>query len=309
MTKTAVSCNGIVKRYGPVLAVDGLDLEVFEGECFGMLGPNGAGKTTTIEVIQGLLQPDQGTVRVLDLSWDGNERELRQRMGTQLQETRLPDKLTVQETVTLFRSFYREGSSVDEVLDKVELKEKRDAWVSKLSGGQRQRLAVACALVSTPDILFLDEPTTGLDPQARRQLWDIIAAFRSSGGTILLTTHYMEEAEHLCDRVAIVDRGTIIALGAPRDLIASLGAEDVVEYALESGSQIGHDDLCALPGVQQVHSDDGRTVLTVTRVHQAVPALMKLLTERGAELSELVTHHATLEDVFLSLTGRHLRDE
>ncbi len=309
MTKSAVSCQGLVKRYGPVLAVDGLDLEVFEGECFGMLGPNGAGKTTTIEMIQGLLQPDHGTIRVLDLSWDGHERELRQRMGTQLQETRLPEKLTVKETVTLFRSFYREGHTIDEVLDTVELQEKRDTWVSKLSGGQRQRLAVACALVSTPDILFLDEPTTGLDPQSRRRLWDIIAAFRSSGGTVLLTTHHMEEAEQLCDRVAIVDQGTIIALGSPRALIASLGAEDVVEYSLESECQIGHAELGALPGVQQVHSDDGRTVLTVTRVHQAVPALMKFLTERGAELSELVTHHATLEDVFLSLTGRHLRDE
>ncbi|UCD23659.1 MAG: ATP-binding cassette domain-containing protein, partial [Gemmatimonadota bacterium] len=260
-------------------------------------------------MIQGLLDPDQGTVTVLGLGWDGHEQELRQRMGTQLQETRLPDKLTVRETVTLFRSFYREGCTVDEVLDKVQLQEKSDAWVSKLSGGQRQRLAVACALVSTPDILFLDEPTTGLDPQSRRQLWGIINAFRSSGGTIMLTTHYMEEAEQLCDRVAIVDRGTVIALGSPRELIASLGAEDVVEYALEGERQIGHDELSALPGVQQVHSDDGRTVLTVSRVHQAVPALMRLLTERDVELSELVTHHATLEDVFLSLTGRHLRDE
>jgi len=309
MIESAVSCRGLVKRYGPVTAVAGLDLEVSAGECFGMLGPNGAGKTTTIEMIQGLLKPDEGSIRLLGLGWNGDERELRQRMGTQLQETRLPEKLTVKETVTLFRSFYREGCTVDEVLDKVELQEKRNAWVSKLSGGQRQRLAVACSLVSTPDILFLDEPTTGLDPQSRRQLWDIISDFRSSGGTILLTTHYMEEAEQLCDRVAIVDRGTIIAIGSPRELIASLGAEDVVEYALESERQIGSDELSALPGVQQVHADDGRTVLTVTRVHQAVPALMKLLTMHGAELSELVTHHATLEDVFLSLTGRHLRDE
>jgi len=298
-----------VKRYGPVIAVDGLDLEVRKGECFGMLGPNGAGKTTTIEIIQGLIEPDQGSVRLLDLSWDGHERELRQRMGTQLQETKLPEKLTVRETVTLFRSFYHRGASVEEVLEKVQLQEKSDSWVSKLSGGQRQRLSVACALVCEPDILFLDEPTTGLDPQSRRQLWDVVSAFGASGGTVLLTTHYMEEAERLCDRVAIVDHGRIIALGSPRELIASLGAEDVVEFALEDGRRLDDVTLEALPGVQQVHYDDGKTILTVHRVHMAVPALMALLTRSGAELSELLTHHATLEDVFLSLTGRHLRDE
>jgi ABC-2 type transport system ATP-binding protein len=308
MSNIAVMCRGLEKRYGSVLAVDGLDLEVWEGECFGMLGPNGAGKTTTIEIIQGLLDPDAGEVRVLGLTWDGHERELRQRMGTQLQETRLPDKLTVKETVTLFRSFYRDGCSVEQVLAKVALGEKGDTWVSKLSGGQRQRLAVACALVCTPDILFLDEPTTGLDPQSRRSLWEIVAGFRAAGGTTLLTTHYMEEAERLCDRVAIVDRGKIIALGSPRKLIASLGAEDVVEFALEDARTVDDSGLKALPGVQQVHSDEGKTILTVSKVHQAVPALMDLLTRRGATLSELVTHHATLEDVFLTLTGRHLRD-
>ncbi|MEJ2237389.1 MAG: ABC transporter ATP-binding protein [Gemmatimonadales bacterium] len=309
MSNTAVSCQGLVKRYGPVIAVDGLDLEVQKGECFGMLGPNGAGKTTTIEIIQGLIEPDQGSVRLLDLSWDGHERELRQRMGTQLQETKLPERLTVRETVTLFRSFYHRGASVEEVLEKVQLQEKSDSWVSKLSGGQRQRLSVACALVCEPDILFLDEPTTGLDPQSRRQLWDVVSAFRAGGGTVLLTTHYMEEAERLCERVAIVDHGRMIALGSPRELIASLGAEDVVEFALEDGRRLDDATLEALPGVHQVHYDDGKTILTVHRVHMAVPALMALLTRSGAELSELLTHHATLEDVFLSLTGRHLRDE
>ncbi len=274
-----------------------------------MLGPNGAGKTTTIEIIQGLLEPDAGEVRVLGLGWDSHESELRQRMGTQLQETKLADKLTVRETVTLFRSFYREGCSVESVLAKVQLTEKRDAWVGKLSGGQRQRLAVACALVCTPDILFLDEPTTGLDPQSRRQMWEIIAAFRRGGGTVLLTTHYMEEAERLCDRVAIVDYGRVIALGSPRQLIAGLDAEDVVEFALEDGGSVEDAMLEAIPGVQHVHTDNGRTRLTVRRVHQSVPALMKLLNEQGAALSELITHRATLEDVFLSLTGRRLRDE
>ncbi len=309
MSNAAVSCQGLIKRYGPVLAVDGLDLEVRKGECFGMLGPNGAGKTTTIEIIQGLLDPDHGSVRVMDLTWDGHEQELRQRMGTQLQETKLPERLTVRETVTLFRSFYHRGAAIEEVLEKVQLQEKENSWVSRLSGGQRQRLAVACALVCRPDILFLDEPTTGLDPQSRRQLWDVVTAFRAGGGTVLLTTHYMEEAERLCDRVAIIDHGRIIALGSPKELIASLGAEDVVEFALEDGRRLDDATLQALPGVHQVHYDDGKTILTVHRVHMAVPALMGLLNRSNAALSELITHHATLEDVFLALTGRHLRDE
>jgi ABC-2 type transport system ATP-binding protein len=305
----AVRCRGLIKRYGAVIAVAGLDLEVRAGECFGLLGPNGAGKTTTVEVLQGLLPADAGDVEILGLRWDRNERELRERMGSQLQETKLGEKLTVTETVTLFRSFYREGSTVDEVLETVQLTEKRDAWVSRLSGGQRQRLAVACALVCTPDILFLDEPTTGLDPQSRRQLWDVIARFRARGGTVVLTTHYMEEAERLCDRVAVIDHGRIIALGTPRELIASLGAEHVVEFALSDGAAVEETALALLPGVVRVAAEDGKTRLTVARIHETVPALMQLLAGRGAGLSALTTHHATLEDVFLTLTGRHLRDE
>jgi ABC-2 type transport system ATP-binding protein len=309
MLESAIACRGLVKRYGSVLAVAGLDLEVNRGECFGMLGPNGAGKTTTIEMIQGLLAPDEGEVRVLGLGWRSHELELRQRMGTQLQETKLADRLTVRETVTLFRSFYHRGISVEEVLEKVQLQEKRDSWVVKLSGGQRQRLAVACALVCTPEILFLDEPTTGLDPQSRRQLWYIVSTFRSDGGTVLLTTHYMEEAEQLCDRVAVIDHGRIIALGSPQQLIASLEAEDVIEFALEDDGSVDFSTLEALPGVCHVHAGTGRIRLTVQRAHQAVPALMDMLAASGLRLSELITHHATLEDVFLSLTGRHLRDE
>ena len=309
MSDLAISCEGLVKHYGTVVAVDGIDLAVRRGECFGMLGPNGAGKTTTIEMIQGLLRPDAGHIEVLGLTWEKDPRELRQRFGTALQETKLPEKLSVEEALQLVRSFYRRGTTVDEVLHAVELEEKRRAWVGKLSGGQRQRLAVACALVCEPDLLFLDEPTTGLDPQSRRQLWDIIMGFRDDGGTILLTTHYMEEAERLCDRVAIVDHGHIIALGPPAELIATLGAEQVVEFALENGSTIPHDELQSLPGVQRAVSADGTTSLTVERVHQSVPALMRLLESRRETLSELVTHHATLEDVFLAFTGRHLRDE
>ncbi|MBI4501873.1 MAG: ABC transporter ATP-binding protein, partial [Gemmatimonadetes bacterium] len=207
MPDLAIRCQSLTKRYGDVVAVDGLDLDVLVGECFGLLGPNGAGKTTTVEIIQGLLPADAGTVEVLGLTWDRHATELRQRMGTALQETKLPDKLSVIETIRLFRSFYRKTVPEDQVLGQVQLQEKRDTWVSKLSGGQRQRLAVACALVCSPDILFLDEPTTGLDPQSRRQMWEVIGRFRSAGGTVLLTTHYMEEAEQLCDRVAVIDHG------------------------------------------------------------------------------------------------------
>jgi ABC-2 type transport system ATP-binding protein len=309
MVKPAIECRSLEKRYGLVVAVDGLDLDVHVGECFGMLGPNGAGKTTTIEMIQGLIEPDVGEVNVLGLSWEADERALRQRIGTQLQETKFSEKLTVRETLVLFRSFYRTGCSLDKILDTVQLNEKRDSWVSKLSGGQRQRLSVACALICEPDLLFLDEPTTGLDPQSRRQLWDTISAFREAGGTVLLTTHYMEEAEQLCDRVAIVDNGRIIALGSPRELVASLGAEDVVEFGFEGDASLADEDLQSLPGVAGVGREDGKVRLTARRVHQTVPALMTLVKECGFTLNELVTHRASLEDVFLSLTGRHLRDE
>ncbi|MBE0591886.1 MAG: ABC transporter ATP-binding protein [Gemmatimonadales bacterium] len=308
MSEFALVCEGLVKRYGDVTAVAGLDLHVRRGECFGMLGPNGAGKTTTIEVLQGLLGPDAGRVEVLELPWKGHETELRQRLGSQLQETKLPDKLTVAEVVRLFRSFYRRGKSGETVLSDVGLTEKRNTWVSKLSGGQRQRLAVACALVSEPEVLFLDEPTTGLDPQSRRQVWEIVQQFGSRGGTVLITTHYMEEAQRLCDRVAIIDQGKVIALGAPAKLIASLGAEHVVEFAVEAGETISDDVYLRLPGVEAVAHDAGKVRLTVSRVHVVVPELMRLLQERGLGLHELTTHHATLEDVFLSLTGRHLRD-
>jgi ABC-2 type transport system ATP-binding protein len=305
----AVRCQGLVKRYDDLVAVNGLDVEVRSGECFGLLGPNGAGKTTTIEIVQGLLAPDAGTVELLGLTWERNERELRQRMGTALQETRLPDKLTVHEAVTLFRSFYDRGVPVEEVLAKVGLQEKSKSWVVKLSGGQRQRLAVACALVCDPDILFLDEPTTGLDPQSRHQLWDIIGDFRARGGTVVLTTHYMEEAERLCDRVAIVDHGQVIAEGSPAALIASLGAEHVIEFSLNGDGSVDEAALLGLPGVTALKSSEASRRLTVTRAHEAMPALITLLRERGAALTELTTHRATLEDVFISLTGRHLRDD
>ncbi len=295
------------------MAVAGLDLTVLPGECFGLLGPNGAGKTTTIEILEGLTAPDAGDVEVLRARWGrgtGADGALRERLGIQLQETQLADKLTVEETVRLFGSFYRDARPVGDVLALVGLEEKRGAWVKHLSGGQKQRLAVACALVHRPELLFLDEPTTGLDPQSRRQLWEVIGRFRADGGTVLLTTHYMEEAERLCDRVAIVDHGRVIALDTPRRLVASLGAEHVVEFALADGADPAGllAELEALPGVRAVRRIAERVALTVAEVHRAVPAVLALLERRGIALALLVTHHATLEDVFVSLTGRHLRD-
>ncbi len=306
----AIRCRALVKRYRDVVAVAGLDLDVAAGECFGLLGPNGAGKTTTVEMLEGLVPPDDGDIELLGMRWDRDEHALRQRLGVALQETKLADRLTVAEVIRLFHSFYRRGRSVDEVLAVVALGEKRDAWVEKLSGGQRQRLAIACALVGDPDVLFLDEPTTGLDPQSRRQLWEVVATFKRGGGTVVLTTHYMEEAERLCDRVAVMDHGKVLALGSPRELIASLGAEEVVEFALGDGAAPPADAvLAALPGVTSVRHDGPRFTLTVGEVHRAVPGLLAELQRRGVEMTALVTHHATLEDLFLSLTGRHLRDE
>jgi ABC-2 type transport system ATP-binding protein len=320
--ETAVSCRGLRKVYDarrrwpaggagvPVVAVDGLDLEIRRGECFGLLGPNGAGKTTTVEILEGILEPSSGQVELLGLSWARDEIRLRERIGVALQETRLPERLSVTEVLDLFRSFYPRARPAAAVLEEVELTEKRDAWVGKLSGGQRQRLAIACALVGEPDILFLDEPTTGLDPQSRRQLWDLVLRFRGAGGTVVLTTHYMEEAERLCDRVAIIDHGRIIKDGSPAELIRSLGAQHVVEFALEgSAAAVAEADLRDLPAVTGARlSADGACALTVSEPARALPALITLVSGRGAALARLETRHATLEDVFVTLTGRHLRD-
>src|ERR1700685_1273948 len=256
----AIQCRNLRNTYdGKVEAVRGLSLEIEGGECFGLLGPNGAGKTTTIEILEGLLDPTSGEVTILGQTWQKNSREVREWLGISLQETRLSEKLTVRETVELFASFYREPRSSDEVLEQLQLGEKADAFVGKLSGGQRQRLAVATALVGNPRILFLDEPTTGLDPQSRRQLWDIIRNFQRGGGTVLLTTHYMDEAERLCDRLAIVDHGQIIAEGTPADLIERLGGHHVVEFSVSgsNGASPGsaNEAWRGLPSVESVRED------------------------------------------------------
>jgi len=308
--------RGLRKGFADVQAVDGIDLEVRRGECFGLLGPNGAGKTTTIEICEGLTEPDAGNVELLGLNWKTGANELRQRIGIQLQETQFPDKLTVEETLRLFRSFFRKGISVDESIKTAQLEEKRRSRVGGLSGGQKQRLAMATALVGDPELLFLDEPTTGLDPQARRHLWDLVEALKLAGRTIILTTHYMDEAERLCDRVAIMDHGHVIALGTPQQLIATVGGEDIVEFAV-TAKDISHaheltlqtQHLTAIPGVQSHRVDEGLHQLSVSQLHTAVPRIFAALEEQGLHLSEFRTHSATLEDVFVRLTGRNLRDE
>jgi ABC-2 type transport system ATP-binding protein len=316
--KPPLLIRGLRKAFSDVQAVDGLDLEVVSGECFGLLGPNGAGKTTTIEICEGLTVPDQGTVELLGLNWTTGADELRQRIGIQLQETQFPDKLTVEETLRLFRSFYRHGIPVEQSIRTAQLEEKRNSRVGGLSGGQKQRLAMACALVGDPELLFLDEPTTGLDPQARRHLWDLVDELKQAGRTIILTTHYMEEAERLCDRVAIMDHGHVIALGTPQQLIATVGGEDIVEFAVtqsEPGSHepvrgvVDPEKLTAIGGVQSHRVDAGLHQLSVSELHTTVPRIFAALATESLHLSEFRTHSATLEDVFVRLTGRNLRDE
>jgi ABC-2 type transport system ATP-binding protein len=304
----AIEARGLVKRFGNVTAVEGLDLALNRGQCLGLLGPNGAGKTTTVSMLVGLLRPDAGEVQVLGRRWRDDGPAIREQIGVQLQETALTDKLSVRELLTVFRSFYREGRTVDEVIALVGLEEKTASQYRTLSGGQKQRLALGCALVNKPQLLFLDEPTTGLDPQGRRLVWEIIRQFRAEGGTVLLTTHYMEEAESLCDEVMVVDHGKVIARGSPADLIDTLGAESLIEFSIEGGVQLAADVLTELPGVLRVKSGDTSAVLHVRATHESLPALLDLLRRRQLVLGDLRTHRPTLEDVFVTLTGRHLRD-
>ncbi|HEY6304450.1 MAG TPA: ABC transporter ATP-binding protein [Terriglobales bacterium] len=311
--ETTVESSNLRKTYdGKVEAVRGLSLQIEAGQCFGLLGPNGAGKTTTIEILEGLLAPTSGEVRIFGHTWNDNPRRLREWIGISLQETRLSEKLNVRETIELFASFYSEPRPAADILEELQLTEKADAWVGKLSGGQKQRLAVATALVGNPRILFLDEPTTGLDPQSRRQLWDIIRAFQQKGGTVLLTTHYMDEAERLCDRLAIVDHGVIIAEGTPSDLIDRLGGHQVVEFQVNKNEDRSDDNLDrwrSLPSVESVRREDSTVCLSVREPHLTIPALLGAVTEEGCQLKHLSTRQASLEDVFVRLTGRHLRED
>ena len=310
----AIELVGLRKVYNKgkniTVAVDGLDLVVRRGEVFGLLGPNGAGKTTTVEICEGITVPDGGEVRVLGRQWRrGVDYELRERIGVCLQETRFQEKATVREVLTLFAAIFPSGRTVEEAIALVSLEEKAESRTKGLSGGQRQRLAVATALLGTPELLFLDEPTTGLDPQSRRQLWQVVRDYRSGGGTAVLTTHYMDEAQQLCDRVAIVDHGKVIALGTPAELIRSLGAEHFVEASVDGfAGKVSAAELAALPTVQACDYGDTRVLLTVGSVHTAVIAMERLFSERDVALEGLATRHATLEDVFVHLTGRQLRE-
>lgn len=307
----AIELAGLRKTYkkgrSETVAVDGLDLVVERGEVFGLLGPNGAGKTTTVEICEGLTIPDSGDVNILGRQWrQGDDDAIRARIGVCLQETKFHENANVREVLELFRSCFDSGRSVDDALQLVSLEEKQGARQKSLSGGQRQRLAVAAALLGDPELLFLDEPTTGLDPQSRRQLWDVVRDYQGQGGTVLLTTHYMEEAQQLCDRVAIVDRGKVIALDSPAALVTSLAAEHFV--LIECKTSPSDEDLLAVPEVVAVERQAERLELTVQSVRGALPLLLQLFSARDIAIDGLSTRHATLEDVFVHLTGHALRD-
>lgn len=313
-TGLAIELRGLQKTYArkkqTTVALDGLDLEVRRGEIFGLLGPNGAGKTTTVEICLGLQPPSAGEAFVLGRQWGrGEDREIQRRVGACFQETKFFEKQTVRETLELFAAVTPTGRTVDEALALVSLRDKQHARQAQLSGGQRQRLAVATALLGRPELLFLDEPTTGLDPQSRRQLWDVVREFQQQGGAVLLTTHYMDEAEQLCGRIAVVDHGRRIALGTPAELIAGLGAQHVIEAKGKELSRVGDQELLALPSVQRIERQGDQMALEVHSVHAALPPLLDLLRARGALLDGLSTRHASLEDVFVHLTGRSLRAE
>jgi ABC-2 type transport system ATP-binding protein len=313
-----IRASGLVKRYRDTLAVDGLDLSATAGSCLGILGPNGAGKTTTVEMLEGLIAPDAGTIELLGLVYAEDAAQIRRRIGVQLQEALLPDRLRVIEVLRVFRSLYAGGlgrlRGVEEMLGVVGLVEKRRALVFELSGGQRQRLSLACALVNEPEILFLDEPTTGLDPTARREVWAVVEAFKAQGGTVVLTTHFMEEAERLADQVLILDRGKALRRGTPAELVAALGAERVLELALRraDGAEPAGDEalraIGALPDVTSVRAAQGRVRIGVRHFEHALPALVAWLQAQGLALDDLAVHRPTLDDVFVTLTGRQIGD-
>jgi ABC-2 type transport system ATP-binding protein len=303
----AIRCQRLVKRYGELVAVNGIDLEIERGKCFGLLGPNGAGKTTTVEMLEGLHAPTSGTIELFGLQWGkGQDQELRERIGVQLQNTELGDKLHVDEVLRLFRSFYRRGRDPESLLDLIDLRDSRHQHFSRLSGGQKQRVALATALAGSPDLLFLDEPTTGLDPRARKSLWKIVEAFRAEGGSVLLTTHYMEEAESLCDEIAIMDHGKLIAQGTPRSLVDGLGDVQFLEFELLH--ELDERQIGAVGGVLDVQRDGARYRVRLGRSLSALSALLAELERQNVVPIGLSTHQATLDDVFLQLTGRGLQE-
>ncbi len=311
-TATAVAADpvvrvrGLVKRYGDLIAVDGIDFDVTRGEVFALLGPNGAGKTTTVEILEGLRSPDAGTATVLGEDVATGADRLKERIGVSLQTAALYPKLTVTELIDLFASFYSKSRPTNELIDLLELGERRNARTQELSGGQRQRLGVALALVNDPELIFLDEPTTGLDPAARRALWDIILGLKAKGRTVLLTTHYLEEAEILCDRVAIMDHGHILEMGTVDELVSKRFKDRAVRF--DATDALTDGELAALPAVTRVKRDDGDLLVYTGNVGATIGALLDLTDAKGVEAKNLTVRRATLEDVFLDLTGRALRD-
>jgi ABC-2 type transport system ATP-binding protein len=303
--KVVVRVEGLRKAYGPLVAVDSISFQVREGEIFGMVGPNGAGKTTTIECIEGLREPDDGSISVLDLHPQRDARMLRARTGAQLQESALQDRIRVWEALDLFAGFYHDHGGWEPLLERLGLAEARNTAFAKLSGGQKQRLFIALALVNDPDVVFLDELTTGLDPQARRGVWDLIAGIRNRGKTVLLTTHFMEEAERLCDRVAILDHGRIVALDSPEKLIRDLDGEGRMVFTVPPGYDAG--SLRSLPSVSRVEVVGDRVIVT-GREDGIVADVVNALTAAGCRFRDLRTEQPTLEDVFLALTGRAMRE-
>lgn len=308
MTRSVVvQVEHLRKVYGSIVAVDDVSFEVYEGEMFGMVGPNGAGKTTTIECVEGLRKPDQGTIQVLNLDPRRDGYVLRERIGLQLQEAALPDRLKVWEALDLYASFYPKHRTADwnDLLERLGLADKRGVYISKLSGGQKQRLFIALALLNNPELVFLDELTTGLDPQARRAIWDLVREIRDRGTTVFLTTHYMEEAERLCDRIAIIDQGRIVALDTPENLIQQLGAEHRVVFTVE-----GELDLSALRELDDVSRVErhGARVVVYGESERLVVALVQALVDGGLRFRDLRTEQPSLDDVFLTLTGKEMRD-
>ena len=306
MGKPIIQVENLFKNYGDVAALRGVTFSVEEGEVFGLLGPNGAGKTTTIEILEGMRTPDRGIARVCGLDPQKSGEDFKQTIGAVLQSTSLPDKLRVKEAIELFAKFYKRRANLDEILRRFQLEEKKSAFYSQLSGGQKQRLALAMALVNDPQVVFLDEPTAGLDPQVRREIYDIIEEMKSTKKTVLLTTHYIEEAERLCDRVAIVDAGRVIAMGTPRELKQGSAGTTRIEVRLAQPMEDGR--LARLEGVADCRVFDGSYVLHSKRAPSTIVALVKELEATNNELQSLEMFSPSLEDVFIELTGRRLRD-
>jgi ABC-2 type transport system ATP-binding protein len=304
--EAVIRVDTLRKTYGELVAVDGVSFEVQRGEVFGLLGPNGAGKTTTVEVLEGLREPDSGEVSVLGVDAIRRPDELRSRIGVSLQTAALYPKLTVVEVIELFRGFYPSGRPVDELVELMDLGEKRKTRTQDLSGGQRQRLSVALALVNDPELVFLDEPTTGMDPAARRMLWDVILGLKDRGRSVLLTTHYMEEAEVLCDRLAIMDHGRILESGTVDELVSRRFHERAVRF--DSIEGLADEELASFPGVASIKHEGGAVLLYTRDVPATIGAVLAATERVGVEPANLAVRRATLEDVFLDLTGRALRD-